>query len=106
MIGIHGEMLQAISMLQGERLFCFCLRVLELPFNHDFFSIYCFLTCPYRIHKILLSFINLIKGFSTTNMIGAKGLLGKSWPDLDMLPLGWLTDPGYKNFLVSFPSNI
>jgi hypothetical protein len=28
-------------------------------------------------------------------MIGAKGLLGKSWPDLDMLPLGWLTDPGY-----------
>lgn len=29
-------------------------------------------------------------------MIGAKGLLGKSWPDLDMLPLGWLTDPGDK----------
>jgi hypothetical protein len=28
-------------------------------------------------------------------MIGAMGLLGKSWPDLDMLPLGWLTDPGY-----------
>ncbi|KAG2678887.1 hypothetical protein I3760_11G025100 [Carya illinoinensis] len=27
-------------------------------------------------------------------MIGAKGLLGKSWPDLDMLPLGWLTHPG------------
>ena len=39
-------------------------------------------------------------------MIGAKGLLGKSWPDLDILPLGWLTDPGYKNFLVSVPSNI
>ncbi|KAF2282245.1 hypothetical protein GH714_043886 [Hevea brasiliensis] len=32
--------------------------------------------------------------FSTATMIGAKGLLGKSWPDLDMLPLGWLTDPG------------
>lgn len=30
-------------------------------------------------------------------MIGAKGLLGKSWPDLDMLPLGWLTDPGDEN---------
>ncbi|MCI51918.1 alpha-galactosidase, partial [Trifolium medium] len=27
-------------------------------------------------------------------MIGAKGLKGKSWPDLDMLPFGWLTDPG------------
>lgn len=27
-------------------------------------------------------------------MIGARGLQGKSWPDLDMLPLGWLTDPG------------
>ena len=110
MIGIHGEMLQAISMLQGERLFCFCLRVLEfkLPFNHDFFSIYCFLTCRYRIHKILYFFFlkNLIRDFSTANMIGAKGLLGKSWPDLDMLPLGWLTDAGYKNFLVSVPSNI
>ena len=27
-------------------------------------------------------------------MIGAKGLRGKSWPDLDMLPLGWLTSEG------------
>ncbi|KAJ9169452.1 hypothetical protein P3X46_017649 [Hevea brasiliensis] len=34
------------------------------------------------------------RDFSTATMIGAKGLLGKSWPDLDMLPLGWLTDPG------------
>ncbi|KEH20764.1 alpha-galactosidase [Medicago truncatula] len=25
-------------------------------------------------------------------MIGAKGLKGSSWPDLDMLPFGWLTD--------------
>ncbi|QCD94310.1 Aldolase-type TIM barrel [Vigna unguiculata] len=24
---------------------------------------------------------------------GAQGLKGKSWPDLDMLPFGWLTDP-------------
>ncbi|CAN0929333.1 hypothetical protein LINGRAHAP2_LOCUS37009, partial [Linum grandiflorum] len=24
---------------------------------------------------------------------GGSGLQGKSWPDLDMLPLGWLTDP-------------
>jgi len=27
-------------------------------------------------------------------MIGAKGLKGISWPDMDMLPFGWLTDPG------------
>jgi hypothetical protein len=27
-------------------------------------------------------------------MIGAKGLKGSSWPDMDMLPFGWLTDPG------------
>ncbi|XP_011042388.1 PREDICTED: alpha-galactosidase-like isoform X3 [Populus euphratica] len=32
--------------------------------------------------------------FAAANKIGAKGLLGKSWPDLDMLPVGWLTDPG------------
>lgn len=35
-------------------------------------------------------------------MIGAKGLLGKSWPDLDMLPLGWLTDPGDSHIVVLF----
>ncbi|KAI8528119.1 hypothetical protein RHMOL_Rhmol12G0126500 [Rhododendron molle] len=34
------------------------------------------------------------RDFSTADMIGAQGLLGKSWPDLDMLPLGFLTDPG------------
>lgn len=27
-------------------------------------------------------------------MIGALNERGRSWPDLDMLPLGWLTDPG------------
>ncbi|PSS04579.1 Alpha-galactosidase [Actinidia chinensis var. chinensis] len=37
---------------------------------------------------------NVTRDFSTANMIGAPGLLGKSWPDLDMLPLGWLTNPG------------
>lgn len=35
-----------------------------------------------------------VRDFSAANMIGAKGFLGKSWPDLDMLPLGWLTNPG------------
>ncbi|CAK9136012.1 unnamed protein product [Ilex paraguariensis] len=37
---------------------------------------------------------DVARDFSASNMIGAKGLLGKSWPDLDMLPFGWLTDPG------------
>ncbi|KAF9611766.1 hypothetical protein IFM89_034964 [Coptis chinensis] len=32
--------------------------------------------------------------FAAANMIGSTGLLGNSWPDLDMLHLGWLTDPG------------
>ncbi|CAO2828877.1 unnamed protein product [Amaranthus hypochondriacus] len=34
------------------------------------------------------------RDFAAAKMIGSNGLLGKSWPDLDMLPLGWLTDPG------------
>lgn len=37
---------------------------------------------------------NVSRDFSAANMIGAQGLKGNSWPDLDMLPLGWLTDPG------------
>ncbi|KAK8959917.1 hypothetical protein KSP40_PGU012694 [Platanthera guangdongensis] len=32
--------------------------------------------------------------FAAAKKIGADGLHGNSWPDLDMLPLGWLTDPG------------
>ncbi|PPS14631.1 hypothetical protein GOBAR_AA05951 [Gossypium barbadense] len=42
----------------------------------------------------VLSHFDITRDFSTAKMIGAKGLLGRSWPDLDMLPLGWLTDPG------------
>ncbi|KAK6922302.1 Glycoside hydrolase, family 27 [Dillenia turbinata] len=40
------------------------------------------------------SHFDVTRDFSVANMIGASGLKGKSWPDLDMLPLGWLTDPG------------
>ncbi|KAA8529650.1 hypothetical protein F0562_034250 [Nyssa sinensis] len=40
------------------------------------------------------SHFNVARDFSTAKMIGSEGLLGNSWPDLDMLPLGWLTDPG------------
>ena len=34
------------------------------------------------------------RDFAAANMIGANGLKGKSWLDLDMLPLGWLTVAG------------
>ncbi|XP_027335111.1 uncharacterized protein LOC113849411 [Abrus precatorius] len=37
---------------------------------------------------------DVTRDFSTANMIGAEGLNGNSWPDLDMLPFGWLTDAG------------
>ncbi|KAI5658367.1 hypothetical protein M9H77_27160 [Catharanthus roseus] len=37
---------------------------------------------------------DVARDFASADMIGAMGLNGKSWPDLDMLPLGWLTDPG------------
>ncbi|XVE74933.1 hypothetical protein DITRI_Ditri12bG0058400 [Diplodiscus trichospermus] len=42
----------------------------------------------------VVSHFDVARDFSASKMIGAKGLLGRSWPDLDMLPLGWLTDPG------------
>lgn len=37
---------------------------------------------------------DVTRDFAAAKMIGSGGLLGKSWPDLDMLPLGWLTDVG------------
>ncbi|KAJ6319326.1 hypothetical protein OIU78_014864 [Salix suchowensis] len=37
------------------------------------------------------------RDFAAANKIGAKGLLGRSWPDLDMLPVGWLSNAGNKN---------
>ncbi|XP_054805048.1 alpha-galactosidase-like isoform X2 [Prosopis cineraria] len=42
----------------------------------------------------VVAHFDVTRDFSTANMIGARGLRGYSWPDLDMLPLGWLTDPG------------
>ncbi|KAH6771232.1 Melibiase family protein [Perilla frutescens var. hirtella] len=44
--------------------------------------------------KDVAAHFDVTRDLSAANMIGAKGLRGKSWPDLDMLPLGWLTDPG------------
>eukprot|EP00249_Psilotum_nudum_P018943 c27030_g1_i1 orf=360-2276(+) len=37
---------------------------------------------------------NVARDFAAAGLIGALGLNGSSWPDLDMLPLGYLTDPG------------
>ncbi|KAL3726404.1 hypothetical protein ACJRO7_031317 [Eucalyptus globulus] len=37
---------------------------------------------------------DVARDFAAAKMIGSSGLLGTSWPDLDMLPLGYLTDPG------------
>ncbi|AES67589.1 alpha-galactosidase [Medicago truncatula] len=39
---------------------------------------------------------DISRDLATANMIGAKGLKGSSWPDLDMLPFGWLTDKDSK----------
>ncbi|XP_048537228.1 uncharacterized protein LOC125515771 [Triticum urartu] len=37
---------------------------------------------------------DVARSFAAANKIGAPGLRGRSWPDLDMLPFGWLTDAG------------
>lgn len=37
---------------------------------------------------------DISRDFAAAGKIGAEGQRGLSWPDLDMLPLGWLTDPG------------
>ena len=29
---------------------------------------------------------------NSSDLIGASSLNGRSWPDLDMLPLGWISD--------------
>ncbi|OIW16232.1 hypothetical protein TanjilG_18947 [Lupinus angustifolius] len=39
------------------------------------------------------SHFDVARDFGAAKLIGAQGLNGKSWPDLDMLPFGWLTDP-------------
>ncbi|KAL5994978.1 hypothetical protein ACLOJK_025035 [Asimina triloba] len=50
---------------------------------------------------------DVARDFGNSALIGAEGLKGKSWPDLDMLPFGWLTDPGsnrgpYRNSKLTF----
>ncbi|CAI0390287.1 unnamed protein product [Linum tenue] len=40
------------------------------------------------------SHFDVARDFAKAEMVPGEGLLGSSWPDLDMLPLGWLTDAG------------
>ncbi|XP_027368532.1 uncharacterized protein LOC113874509 [Abrus precatorius] len=40
----------------------------------------------------VLAHFNVSRDFADSNLIGVEGLKGKCWPDLDMLPFGWLTD--------------
>ncbi|XP_057425402.1 alpha-galactosidase mel1-like [Lotus japonicus] len=41
----------------------------------------------------VVNHFDVASNFARGWLIGAPGLKGKSWPDLDMLPFGWLTDP-------------
>ncbi|KAI6694932.1 hypothetical protein NL676_022642 [Syzygium grande] len=43
---------------------------------------------------------DVARDFAAAKMIGASGLLGTSWPDLDMLPLGYLTDPVFVQLMM------
>ncbi|KAI5058684.1 hypothetical protein GOP47_0026854 [Adiantum capillus-veneris] len=52
----------------------------------------------------LQSHFDVARDFAAAGLIGAPGLLGLSWPDLDMLPIGFLTDPGYRIFLNTISS--
>ncbi|KAG4953205.1 hypothetical protein JHK87_038799 [Glycine soja] len=40
----------------------------------------------------ILADFNVARDFAASNLIGKTCLRGKSWPDLDKLPFGWLTD--------------
>jgi hypothetical protein len=43
----------------------------------------------------------IVRDFAAAGLIGAKSLLGLSWPDLDMLPIGYLTDSGSSDLISS-----
>ncbi|XP_024389552.1 alpha-galactosidase 2 isoform X1 [Physcomitrium patens] len=42
----------------------------------------------------LKTHFDVARDFAAAGLIGATNARGRSWADLDMLPLGWLTDPG------------
>ncbi|XP_038989771.1 uncharacterized protein LOC103709952 isoform X2 [Phoenix dactylifera] len=45
----------------------------------------------------VVSHFDISRDFAAAKKTGAAGLQGRSWPDLDMLPLGWLADPNAKH---------
>ena len=75
MIGTTGKMFVLISISQGiSTIYLILLFLVKI-------SLYIYLQLIRR-------------SFAATNKIGAAGLRGRSWPDLDMLPFGRLTDAG------------
>ncbi|OIW16233.1 hypothetical protein TanjilG_18948 [Lupinus angustifolius] len=44
----------------------------------------------------VVTHFDVARDYAAATLIGAQGLNGNSWPDLDMLPFGWLTDPAAK----------
>lgn len=54
---------------------------------------------PFNLWSSLLS--DWVRDLADASLIGTKGLRGNSWPDLDMLPFGLLTDPGkWTSFII------
>ncbi|KAJ7947080.1 Alpha-galactosidase [Quillaja saponaria] len=43
--------------------------------------------------KDVLGHFDVARDFADAKLAGASGLQGNSWPDLDMLPMGWLSKP-------------
>ncbi|KAF1861218.1 hypothetical protein Lal_00036220, partial [Lupinus albus] len=44
----------------------------------------------------VVTHFDVARDYAAAKLTGAQGLNGYSWPDLDMLPFGWLTDPAAK----------
>ncbi|XP_054817768.1 alpha-galactosidase-like [Prosopis cineraria] len=43
--------------------------------------------------QILVNHFEVARNFAQSRLLGTAGLNGNAWPDLDILPFGWLTDP-------------
>ncbi|CAL0307528.1 unnamed protein product [Lupinus luteus] len=53
----------------------------------------------------VVTHFDVARDYAAAKLIGAQGLNGNSWPDLDMLPFGWLTDPGQDIYIAFFNLN-
>lgn len=104
MTGTTGKMFVRISMCRGRLSGYQIILVIYWLF----YSLGCIFDLLFlvKISACLLFHLHIIhSSFAAANKIGAKGLGGRSWPDLDMLPFGRLTDAGndpYHNILVKF----